>query len=199
MKTREQKIDEVISLFDKHVRGAGDAPGVEARVKDYMREFIDPIRNANWDVLDAGAGDAYTADYLLGKINSWVGINKGIDLINTQSKYNILEMDFHDLQFEDNSFDLVLAVNTLEHSYFPALYISELRRVSKEYVFIDLPLAMCDGGNHCHEENPDHHYLMSQFMWEKMFNIIGLSIVKKGIYGAEVQYLLKKSNPAIAA
>lgn len=199
MKTREQKIDDVISLFDKHVRGAGDPTGVEARVKYYMREYIDSIRNATWNVLDAGAGDAFTADYLLGEVNSWVGINKGIDLINTQPKYNILDMDFHDLQFEDDSFDLVLAVNTLEHSYFPALYISELRRVSKEYVFIDLPLAMCDEGSQCHQENPDHHYLMSMFMWEKMFNIIGLSIVKKGIFGAEVQWLLKKSNPAIAS
>ena len=196
---KEYVINEVIKLFDAHIRGAGDPWGVESRVNEYMKEFIEPVLQLNWDVADIGCGDCFTSDYLNGKINSWIGINKGIDLENNKEKYNIKEMDFHFLEFTDNSFDLVLAVNVLEHSYFPSLLLWQLRRISKNYVFIDLPLSLCDNGSFCHQENPDHHHLMSLFMWEKMFKIIGFSIEKKAIYGAEVQYLLKKTMPLIAS
>jgi ubiquinone/menaquinone biosynthesis C-methylase UbiE len=198
MKTREEKINDVISLFDKHIRGAGDVPGVIGRTNDYMTEFIDHLLQKDWNVLDCGAGDGITSDYLQGKVSSWVGINKGIDLTNNINKYNIKEMDFHFLEFEDNYFDLVLAVNVLEHSYFPAMMLYEIRRVSKEYIFIDLPLSMSDGGSQAHQENPDHHYLMTKFMWKKMFNVIGLQVIRERNSGAEVQWLLRKCEPAVA-
>ena len=178
---KEYAINEVIKLFDAHIRGAGDPWGVEARVKDYMKEYIEPILTKDSKIFDCGCGDCFTSDYLNGKVRSWTGINKGIDLTNNLEKYNIKEMDFHFLDFEDDSFDICLAVNVLEHSYFPTLLLWQLRRVTKEYVFIDLPMALCDNGNFCHQENPDHHFLMSQFMWEKMFRIIGLEVVKKSI------------------
>lgn len=195
----EKTINSIIELFDKHIRGAGDYSGVKGRTDEYMKEFIEPILSKEFLVLDAGAGDCYTAEYLNNKVSNWFGINKGIDLINNHNKYNISEMDFHFIESPDNFFDLVLAVNVLEHSYMPAVMLYELRRVTNKYVFLDFPLAMCDGGIQCNQENPDHHYLMSMFMWEKMFNIIGLKIEKKKITGGEVQYLLSKKEPAIAA
>lgn len=195
----EETIKSIITLFDKHIRGAGDRTGVEERVNDYMREFIEPIIKKDFIVCDIGAGDCYTSDYLKNKVDNWFGINKGIDFINNKEKYNISEMDFHFIESPDNFFDLVLAVNVLEHSYMPAVILYELRRITNKYVFLDFPLAICDGGMQCNQENPDHHYLMSMFMWEKMFNIIGLHIEKKRINGGEVQYLLSKKEPAKAA
>jgi ubiquinone/menaquinone biosynthesis C-methylase UbiE len=195
MMNREEKINKVISLFDAHIRGAGDYPGVVGRTDEYMKEFIESIINKNSSVLDVGCGDCYTYEYLKDKVAVWEGTNKGIDLENNKYKYPIYEMDMHFLNYEDNFFDLILAVNVLEHSYFPAMMLYELWRVTKQYVFLDFPLSMSDGGSHCHQENPDHHYLMTQFMWEKMFRIIGFSIVNKKIIGAEIKYLLQKKVP----
>lgn len=195
---KEQKIIAVSELMSKHIRGAGDLPGVIDRMNEYMKNFIDPICFKDMRTLDVGSGDCSTADYLSKYSGIWLGINKGIDYDNNKDKYNIVDMDFHFLDFPRDSFDLVLAVNVLEHSFHPALFLFELRRVAKSYVFIDLPLDMSSGGQHCHEENPDHHYLMSNYMWKKMFNIIGLEVVKERTYGAEVQWLLKKCEPAVA-
>ena len=188
----EEKILDVIYEFDKHIRGAGDKPGVIDRTKDYMKKFIDGILTPESRVLDVGAGDCVTADYLEGKVKYWEGINKGIDLINNTEKYNIKKMDMHFLDYEDSSFDIVLCVNVLEHSYFPLMVLSELKRVSSKYIFIDIPMAVGDGGIKSNEENTDHHYLMTKFMWEKMFIRLGLTLLKKEIAGAEVRYLLQK-------
>jgi len=194
-----ETIEKVTALFDAHIRGAGDLPGVKARTDEYMREFIEPILKPEWKVFDCGAGDCYTSDYLEGRVREWWGINKGIDFENNKDKYDIIQSDMHFLASADDQSDLVLAVNVLEHSYFPALMLYELRRVSKEYVFIDLPLSLSDGGSQCHQENPDHHYLMTKFMWKKMFKVIGLEVLKEKISGAEVQWLLRKTTPLIAS
>lgn len=187
----EEKIQAIIEELDLHIRGAGDYDGVKARVNDYMEEFIVFLLTPETKVLDVGAGDCYAADYLQGKISYWEGINKGIDWDNNKDKYNLKNIDFHFLPYKDNSFDLVLAVNVLEHTYFPIVFLSEIARVSKKYVFLDFPLAVGDGGIAANEDNPDHYFMMTQRLWEKVFTKLKFKIEKKKITGGEVQYLLQ--------
>jgi len=188
----ETKLKNIIEKLDSEIRGAGDKEGVKDRTKTYMEKFIDPIIQKEWFVLDVGAGDCATSDYLKDKVAYWEGINKGIDWENNKDKYNIKYKDFNFLDYPDNSFDLILAVNTLEHSYFPMAMLYEMHRVTKNYLFLDFPLAVGDGGIEASEDNPDHYFMMRRNMWEKIIYRIGFKIEKVEVAGAEIQYLLKK-------
>lgn len=73
-----------------------------------------------------------------GRLNSAKAI--GIDLYSESADIRI--MDMHDLVFPDNSFDLVFASHSLEHSYNPQQAINEFVRVMKNeaYLTVEVPV-----------------------------------------------------------
>lgn len=186
------KLEALIKKYDELIRPAGDPWGVTARDNQFIKEFLDDILQPEFRVLDVGCGDCLLSGLLNNKISYWEGVNKGPDFVTSKEQgFNIKEMDFHDLQHPDNSFDLVIGISILEHAFCPPLLLSELFRVSKKYVYLQFPQADIVTGL-SYEDNPDHHYLMSVKLWEKMFRIAGFEIVKKGTDGGELQYLLTK-------
>ena len=193
MMDKEQKLNKIIELLDTHIRGAGDVAGVMGRTKEYMEKFIFPRINSEAKVLDVGAGDGCSYEYLKDKVNSWTGINKGVDQVVNGQKYNTIEMDFHNMSFDSNSFDLVMSVNTLEHAYFPMLMMYEINRVSKDLIYIQMPMPQLISGLH-YDSHPDHYFICSDVSWENMFSKLGWEIVDKGIAGGEYQWLLKKTK-----
>jgi len=52
---------------------------------------------------------------------------------------NIEKQDIQDLDYDDNSFDIVLALEVLEHVPDPIEAISELKRVAKKQLIISVP------------------------------------------------------------
>lgn len=64
----------------------------------------------------------------------------GIDLYSENK--SILIMDMHDIQFPENSFDLIYSSHSLEHSINPSKAISEFVRVAKDnaYFIIEVPV-----------------------------------------------------------
>lgn len=189
----QEKIQKIIGFLDKHIRGAGDYTGVKERTRCYLEKYIYPRLKKDWFVLDVGAGDCLTAELLKDKVCRWDGINKGIDQENNIEKYNTVEMDFHNLNFANNSFDLVISVNTLEHAYFPMLMLYEMNRVSKEYIYLQVPVPSFISGLP-YDNHPDHYFVCSDLCWENIFSKLELSIVEKGIAGGEYQWLLKKTK-----
>jgi len=187
------KIKTIIEILDKHIRGAGDATGVMVRTKAYLKKYIYPHLKPAWKVFDCGAGDCATQELLKGKVTSWTGINKGIDQVNCVEKNKTIYMDFHDLKFDSNSFDLVISVNTLEHAYFPLLMMFEMNRVSKEYIYLQLPVPGFISGLP-YDNHPDHYFVCSDLAWENMFKKLEWEIVKKGTEGGEYQWLLRKGR-----
>jgi len=112
-------------------------------IKDvYISSLTSKIKFKN--LLDVGCGDG-----ILCKIYKNKGVNKvvGIDLSKNRIKTAILncaECEFaigsiYNLPFKDNSFDLVAAVEVIEHLEKPEKALNELKRVSKKYVIFQVP------------------------------------------------------------
>jgi hypothetical protein len=69
----------------------------------------------------------------------------------------------------------------------------EMNRVSKEFIYIQLPVPGFISGLP-YDNHPDHYFVCSDLCWENMFDKLGWSIVSKGIAGGEYQWLLKKTK-----
>jgi len=185
-----QKVKNMANFLEQYIRGAGDYSGVMARTKTIIKDYLDEIINHETRVLDVGAGDCVSYELLKDKVAEWEGINKGIDLTNTKNTHNIKDMDMHFLDYGDNQFDLVLCINVLEHAYCPLLVLFEIARVTTHYAYFQIPVPAALGGIPAYEENPDHYYIQSTLMWEKLFYKAGFGIVKKDELGGEYRYLL---------
>jgi ubiquinone/menaquinone biosynthesis C-methylase UbiE len=96
-------------------------------------------------VLDAGCGEGFSLDRLrkagLGK--DLIGIDFSKKAIAIGQKLfpdlAIKEGDIYGLDFKDNSFDLVLCTEVLEHLEDPQRALKELIRVSKKYLLLSVP------------------------------------------------------------
>lgn len=188
----ENKIKKIIEILDVHIRGAGDYEGVKMRTQSFLDKFLNKNIQDGWSILDIGAGDCLTCE-LIKKSVRWVGINKGIDWEINKDKYPIINTDFHNLDFDSNSFDLVISVNTLEHAYFPMLMLFEINRVSKNLIYIQIPVPSHISGLP-YDNHPDHYFVCSDLSWENIFNKLGFEILEKAIAGGEYQYLLRKTK-----
>lgn len=126
----------------------------------------------NCKILDVGRGGS--VDGVLGVILAKEGYNVTISNIdqlhidvikkfaNTQGVKNInfIISNPEDMIFEDNNFDMVLSLHTLEHanSFYRAL--SEINRVTKKFAIIALPtcynscVAVRLGGGQYYDNNP---------------------------------------------
>ena len=96
-------------------------------------------------VLDVGCGEGFT---LLRLKNENIGQKlSGIDnneqaIAYANKNYPELEIkkgDVYKLPYKDNSFDLVLCMEVLEHLDKPLVALEELKRVSKKYVLLSVP------------------------------------------------------------
>ena len=98
------------------------------------------------NVLDVGCGEGVVTRYLVDScpgIKTVVGVDLGLDRLKIAEGMNYtikyFQGSIYNLPFIDDSFDLVLSTEVLEHLEDPSKAISELRRVSKEYIIISVP------------------------------------------------------------
>ena len=96
-------------------------------------------------VLDVGCGEGFTL-LRLKKENighKLSGIDNSEQAIAYANKnYPDIEIkkgDVYKLPYKDNSFDLVLCMEVLEHLDEPLVALEELRRVTKKYVLLSVP------------------------------------------------------------
>lgn len=85
------------------------------------------------NVLDVGADQCYLKEHLGNKVN-YIGIGLNSDKIDLK-----IDLEKQPLPYEDNSFDVVLCTDVLEHLGNIYEVFDELCRVSKKYVIISLP------------------------------------------------------------
>ncbi len=96
-------------------------------------------------ILDVGCGEGFT-------LNRLRKSNIGKDLIGVDTLKTAIELgkkqfpnldlregSAYKLPFKDNSFDMVLCLEVLEHLDNPAKALSEIARVSKKYAIISVP------------------------------------------------------------
>ena len=81
-----------------------------------------------------------------------------------------LEMDATKIQLEDNSVDLVTALEVLEHLENPALAVAEAVRLAHKFVVTSVPSK--------EDDNPEHIQLFDQTSFEKLWLEAGAKSVK---------------------
>jgi 2-polyprenyl-3-methyl-5-hydroxy-6-metoxy-1,4-benzoquinol methylase len=105
-------------------------------------ELVGPLNPET--VLDAGCGEGETLERLGGLLSGSV---TGIDLNPESVEFTAKRIpsggfqvaDITDLPFEDDSFDLVLCLEVLEHIPDPAPALAELARVCRGDIVISVP------------------------------------------------------------
>jgi ubiquinone/menaquinone biosynthesis C-methylase UbiE len=96
-------------------------------------------------ILDAGCGEGFTLAKLqkegIGK--HLEGIDYSLDAINLGRKnhpsLSLKQGDIYKLPYKDNSFDLVICSEVLEHLEYPKKALGEIKRVSKRYCLLSVP------------------------------------------------------------
>ena len=96
-------------------------------------------------ILDVGCGEGFTLNRLkehgIGKrLEGIEYLKDAIELgKKTYPHVKITEGSIYDLPYKDNSFDLVLCTEVLEHLDNPSKALEELIRVSKQYLVVSVP------------------------------------------------------------
>ena len=97
----------------------------------YVYLKYQPILVGN--VLDIGADQCYLKKYL-GNKTKYIGIGLSSDKVDLK-----IDLEKQPLPYEDNSFDVVLCTDVLEHLDNIYEVFDKLCRVSKKYVIVSLP------------------------------------------------------------
>jgi len=118
--------------------------------------------------LDVGCGDGYQCWLLASRNSTVVGLDLALERLFRAKAYftsgSFVQGRAYDLPFPDNSFDLVMAVEILEHLEEPERAVREFRRVSRQFVLITVPLkeritkVVCP---YCLRSFPQHGHIQS--------------------------------------
>lgn len=115
-------------------------------LNNFLKTVVKTTRPLNIEsVLDAGCGEGFTLDRLqkekIGKVFEGIEYDEqAVLLANVMyPKLKIKKGDIYKLPYKNNSFDLVICTEVLEHLENPKKAYRELLRVSKKYVLISVP------------------------------------------------------------
>ena len=141
-KKKEVKLDYLTNL-EKHTT---KNPISRLFLDNFLRTVIDTIKPLGVkSILDVGCGEGFTLSQLK-KETSFQKL-EGVDAVKesiTVGKKLHPDLplklgDIYDLDYKDNSFDILLCTEVLEHLAKPADALKELIRVSKKYVLVTVP------------------------------------------------------------
>ncbi len=98
-------------------------------------------------ILDIGCGEGIVDNFLINNLSvnssQIVGLDIEPNCLKIAKTINqgvqFYQGSIYKLPFQDNSFDLVLALEVLEHLEYPEEAIGELNRVSRDWVIISVP------------------------------------------------------------
>jgi 2-polyprenyl-3-methyl-5-hydroxy-6-metoxy-1,4-benzoquinol methylase len=115
-------------------------------IENFEKTLAREVKKLKVDsILDAGCGEGFTLEFLrkqgIGKIY------EGIDFLKTaieighkvHPKVKLLQESIYELPYKNNTFDVVLCTEVLEHLEDPKKALKELFRVSKKYVLLSVP------------------------------------------------------------
>ncbi len=113
---------------------------------NFFRNLLILIKNREVEsVLDVGCGEGFTLNRLkehnIGKRLEGLEYSKDAISLGKQlyPDIKITQGSIYELPYKDNSFDLVLCTEVLEHLEEPEKALKELERVSKKYLAISVP------------------------------------------------------------
>lgn len=121
-------------------------PFVKGLMKLYFKDFdalINPINDEINNTLEIGCGEGYVTQHIKD-----LGINvEGADVtekiieiarvLHPSIKFSVKSI--YELRCCNESYDLVLAIEILEHLHHPEKAIEEMKKVSNKYLFFSVP------------------------------------------------------------
>jgi len=108
--------------------------------------------------------------------------------INLEGTKEILQMDMHNLQFERESFDIVIAKNTVEHSFIPWLLFLEIRSVLKTGGLFIFTLQNYHPWNRLFE----HPFLVQEDYIQSLERFFGFKTIYRKDYQSQVVLVWEK-------
>lgn len=115
-------------------------------IKNFYSSLISLAKTLKAEsILDAGCGEGFTMDKLIqnqmGKRVEGVEYSKEAIALGKKlfPHLTIRQGSVYNLPYKDNSFDLIICTEVLEHLEEPAKAIKEMLRVSKKYLIISVP------------------------------------------------------------
>lgn len=115
-------------------------------IKNFYSSLISLVKPLKpTTILDAGCGEGFTMDKLskngIGKKIEGVEYSKDALVLGRRLFPNLTfkEGSAYELSYKDNSFDLVICTEVLEHLGNPSKALREILRVSKKYLIISVP------------------------------------------------------------
>lgn len=137
---------EVSGVASKHAKYQTGNPISRYLVQNFLRtieRLVEPI--APTSILDVGCGEGVVLSTLAPRLqNARVCAVDAdpVEVEDAQANLPFAEVqvaDVHELPFEDESFDLVMCCEVLEHVERPYQALRELKRVSSRFVLVSVP------------------------------------------------------------
>lgn len=105
-----------------------------------LKETVAPLENIN-NVIDIGCGEGFVINCLGLPNITGIDISRNALIIAKEKNpdCNLCSGSIYDISFKENSFDLVIATEVLEHLEKPELALKEIRRITKNYCILSVP------------------------------------------------------------
>jgi ubiquinone/menaquinone biosynthesis C-methylase UbiE len=135
-----------MQITDNYKKHTSKNPIQKILIGNFLKTLAKEVKKLKVDsILDGGAGEGFTLEYLR---KSGIGKSyEGIDFLQTaveignklHPEITLKKASIYELPYRENSFDLVISTEVLEHLRFPDKALQELVRVSKKYVLLSVP------------------------------------------------------------
>lgn len=168
---------------------------IERRInEDVYPEYPDPghvqvthevldLMNTRWGlrgkhVLDVGCGQGLALEKLAEYGAIAKGLTFGADFAECKRKgLDVFQMDMSFLEFPDETFDLIWARHSLEHSLFPYFTLHVLFSAVKHggMLYAEVPAPDTSAN---HQQNKNHYSCLTRSSWTSLFKRVGFNILE---------------------
>ena len=130
------------NYFNKY---ASKNPAIRFAVNRFKQTLLRLVQScAPAKQLDVGCGEGYLMDFIVrSRPVQIVGVDITQEIIDTAKKthphLDVRVGSAYDLEFDDDSFDLVTMNEVLEHLERPEAALGEVRRVTRKYAVFSVP------------------------------------------------------------
>jgi len=146
--------------------------GHQEAIVDCANKWLPQLFNLN-SILDVGCGQGQAIPVLKEHAQVVEGVTLGDDYkVCFDNGFDVRQDDMSFLSYQDNSFDLIWARHSLEHSPMPLLTLMEWHRVSKQWLCLIVPDL-----EHFGPSGLNHYYVLRSDQWANLLNRAGWHVI----------------------